>query len=284
MRRHLIWNLHHDSFCPFTTRQDFSCGYILLKLRCVTTQIRPILWVFIDGPQHIKSLEPMVEVLYQQVKECFHEGVVCEWPENLVLNPTAYNCHNKSHDQPYSVNFKPGNFRVGSLIGSTSNDLPAAYLVTGFATHSSMRGCWIGGEACKGSTNKPRRAIIGKGKTKSGVIAIEKGNDHEDDHDDAEDNAHWHVTHFGDIEDMRNQCGKWQHFPASKVDKIGTQGIKSQREVYAKDLGWRERHTLPRPLHGFTYELFNTCITHIQTCLHTCNMSIPMHDNTHMEK
>ena len=257
MRRHLIWNLHHDSFCPFTTRQDFSCGYILLKLRCVTTQIRPILWVFIDGPQHIKSLEPMVEVLYQQIKECFHEGVVCEWPEDLVLNALAY--RNKSHEQPYSVDFQPGHFRVGSLIGSTSNDLPAAYLVTGFATHSSMRGCWIGGEACKGSTNRPRRAIIGKGKTKNGVI--EKQNDCSAlnlAEDDDNINGRWHVTHFGDIEEMRSQCGKWQHYPALKVGEIGTQASKSQREVYAKGIGWRERHTLPRPLSGCVLILYNT--------------------------
>jgi hypothetical protein len=48
-----VLNLHHDSFAPFTTRPDVSCGYVLLKLCCATAGIHPMLWIFIDGPEHL---------------------------------------------------------------------------------------------------------------------------------------------------------------------------------------------------------------------------------------
>jgi hypothetical protein len=28
-----------------------------------------MLWIFIDGPEHLKSMEPMVELMFQQIEE-----------------------------------------------------------------------------------------------------------------------------------------------------------------------------------------------------------------------
>jgi hypothetical protein len=64
--RHLIFALHHDSFCPFVNDKDYtSIGYLLLRLLASSSTsmgsqfVR--LWLANDG--HIKSFEPMLDLL-----------------------------------------------------------------------------------------------------------------------------------------------------------------------------------------------------------------------------
>ena len=172
--RHVVLKTHHDSFCPFSTRPQHSCGYVFVQPHCssryTVKQESVKLWIFIDGPHHLKNLEPVESIMYAQTVECLESGVQCSWPK-------ATTCVYSGNECTYDA----GPCTIRALVGSMVNDQPAGTLYNGHASHTAMMGCRLGSNGiCKGSAAMPtergeiRTGLIGKGKSKVGKKSKKK--------------------------------------------------------------------------------------------------------------
>ena len=109
------------------------------------------LWIFFDGPHHLKTLEPVRAIMAEQVQEVF-AGVECMWPINV-------HCNYKNEFREYT----PGLCQIAACVGCICSDQPAAVLLNGHATHAALKGCRCG---CIGDTVNHRQGLVGKGQSK----------------------------------------------------------------------------------------------------------------------
>jgi len=89
-------------------------------------------WVIWDGPQHVKSLAPLLNILEQDLKDVLENGVIIEWSGN----------HEEVMYKSENYTMKRGDkIRIHATIGICSGDQPAQCLVNGHAGHSAKRAC-----------------------------------------------------------------------------------------------------------------------------------------------
>ena len=133
--RHVPMVLHHDSFAPFSTRpDDYSVGYLLVRplvgVRASAMQKLVQAWVIMQGPEHFKCFEPILEILREQVRQCLHVGVDCYWPLRT-------SCHYDG--QRYHI--PVGRTVLHGVIACTCSDQPAACTVNGHTSHNAKMAC-----------------------------------------------------------------------------------------------------------------------------------------------
>ena len=183
-------------------------------------------WLFVDGPDHIKPMQPFQHLLVAEVKSVFRDGVECNWPQDT-------RCVYKGKQ----VTYKAGKCRIHALIGVSCNDQPAAMVLNGHASHTATMACRLCGNEGKGSTSNPTDggAWIGKGASKFGR--------HEKNTKKAAKAAAkkrgavtwWHVctARTAVVPDMEKAM--------QKVELAHSAGNKTALEKVIKENGWRER-------------------------------------------
>lgn len=81
--------LHVDGWCPFDTRPNDSCTYILADLltgaSLRTDRVSILPWFLDEGPGHCKSTEPFRRQLVQEARE-LAQGVEMYWPLDVDVN------------------------------------------------------------------------------------------------------------------------------------------------------------------------------------------------------
>jgi hypothetical protein len=125
--RDVVFALHYDGFAPFGTRADYySMGYLLLQAKIgPATGVKAAhigLWCIFDGPHHLKTLQPILHILMQQIKECWQDGVTSVWPISI-------------------AGFNPGEFQQRCIIGSICADSPALCLLAGSSLATAKYSC-----------------------------------------------------------------------------------------------------------------------------------------------
>lgn len=162
------------------------------------------LWMFFDGPQHLKSMEPVKKILYEQVGPysiiTSAAGIfIGTW---IYIND--HDDHNDHHHHDHddvdhveveecvlglsckwsvpltcdylgeSVTYEAKECLIRACIGVLVNDQPAATTFNGHGHHNAGMACRIGpGDLCRGQVwpigLEKRKCVIGKGKSKHGV-------------------------------------------------------------------------------------------------------------------
>ena len=125
--RDVVFLLHYDGFAPFGTRADYySMGYLLLQpkvSRAVAVKAEHVgVWCLFDGPQHLKTLQPILGHLVGQIKDCWQEGVTSVWPV-----PVA--------------GFPVGEFQQRCIIGVMCADSPALCCLCGSSPATAKQSC-----------------------------------------------------------------------------------------------------------------------------------------------
>ena len=226
--------MHDDGFIPFRGKEH-HVTYRLVQLMAdnsfsaTQASVRP--WFVVDGPQKLKSTEPMRLVCLSQAKAAFEEGVEVQWPTE---SSVVYGEHEE--EQKYGI----GMCNLRLAIALVTCDQPAAATANGHMGHNALMACKVGaGEICKGKRAGGREGILKKGKTESsGTTEV----------------TNWHM--YGS-EDMEQQCHSdnvlSQEEVLAALETLDEAPNMAQFNRAAAKTGWKERTLMAdlAQLYGF---------------------------------